>query len=847
MFKRVITVVTAISIIFSCATAAFGAETSDGAFEKRTKALVALGILDGDMRITETSPIKRGDFLKMVCNFYDTEYDSEEEYAAFAETMGIIVSAEDYDYEKEITYNEAVKMLVEAAGFGSYAYLKGGYPAGYLNTARDIGLTDGIKSSEATASVLTELLYNALSADVAKADAFSGETFSFEKIKDGGVLSLWRDISKVSGTVTATELTSLVGDDRLAEGDIAIDGVVYSVVGEYPENVIGLPVTAWIYGVGDEQEIRYLELDEKYLEVLEIADEDIENVPDKCSYVSYKKGNREKKADLSPIIKVIYNGVFYKDYTSDDLMPETGKLTLIDTDRDGDFDVVFIDSYEVMLVDRVSLIDRKVTGMFGYTGSLKELELDSDSDKYRFKITKNGEAVTLGSLAKYDVLNVARSKNGFNIEVIVSSAEPVSANVQGSDEAEKLAYVVVDGVDTEYDVSKVYYRASEESIAGLNTLEPGKVQNLYFDLYGRIVAVKNAAEGDMQYVWAVKCRYYEGEDGPEIALRYLTSDDDWVSTVITAEKIKLNGTRRELEIAAGELGAGANFTEKLMMIKTDKDGIVTEIKTPTASDKYIADTFTESSKYTMTYRSPALYTSGNANVFYPSSGATVFIVPPAGTAFSEDNYIVMTGYFSYNQSYDVKAYNLDEFLCSDIFVVETTSDRRPVTTTNKYLLITKTGKKLTSDDDAVTYIRGDLGDYKNIELTVSEKNAGVDLSDLKCGDYIIFNLDRDGRAVNIEKLVDYSEGIVKEEKRYRGYEYKVNSGVVTKVGSDNSMITLDFGTGTLPFKISNSCYLYDDDTGTVSKATIADISVGDFVAVTRDAYSLTTYAFIIYK
>lgn len=846
MFKRFITVIVAVSILFSYCTVALGAETSDGEFEKRTKALTALGILE-NTKISEMSPVKCGDFLKMVCNFFEVEYETDEEYAAFAENMGIIVSAENYDFQKEITYNEAVKMLVEAAGFGSYAYLKGGYPSGYLNVARDIDLTKGIKSTEATASVLTELLYNALSADVAKPLAFQGELYTSEIFKDGGVLSLWRDISKVSGTVTATELTSLTGGDRLAEGKLAIDGVLYSVVGEYPENLIGLPVTAWIHGVGDEQEIRYLELDDRHLEVLEIADEDIVRVPENCSSITYKNGNRERKEDLSPIVKVIFNGVFYKDYTKDDLMPETGKVTLIDTNKDGDFDVVFVDSYEVMPIDRVSLIDHKISGMFGYVGALKELELDPDTSDYRFSVTKDGEEITLGSLAKYDVLNVARSKDGFNIEVIVSTAEPISVKVQGVDESDGVVYVTEDDLDKEYDISDVYYKAAAESIVGLNTLETGKVQTLYFDLYGRVVAAKNAAEGDMQYVWAVKCRYYEGENGPEIALRYLTSDDDWVSTVISAEKIKLNGTRREIEIAAGELGAGEGFKEQLMMIKTDKDGSITEIKTATFSDKYIADTFTESSKYTMTYRSPALYTSGNANVFYPSSGSTVFLVPPAGTAFSEDNYIVMTGYFSYNQSYEVKTYNFDEFLCSDIFVVETTSERRPVTTTNKYLLITKTGKKLTADDDAVTYIRGDLGDYKNIELTVSESNAGVDTSDLKCGDYIIFNLDRDGHAVNIEKLVDYSEGIVKEEKRYRGYEYKVNSGVVTKVGSDNSMVTVDFGTGTLPFKISTSCYVYDDDTSTVTKATIADISVGDFIAITRDAYSLTTYAFIIYK
>ena len=846
MIKRFISIIMTISILLSYSTVVLGTEVQDSEFEKRTKALIALGILEDDILIAESASVERGDFLKMVCNFFDVEHDSIEECAAFAESMGIIVSAEGYDYEREITFNEAVKMLVAATGFGSYAYLKGGYPNGYLDVARDIDLTKGIKSSEATASVLTELLYNALSTDIAKPISFRGESFTSEIIKNSGILSIWRNITKIEGTVTATDVTSLNGDDRLMDGDIAIDGEVYTVVGEYPENLIGLPVIAWVHDVDDIREVHYIEVKDKKFDVLEIAGMDIDNVPEDCSSVSYYKGDRLKTEDISPIVKVIYNGVLYKDYTRNDLMPQTGKLRLVDTDRDGEFDIVFVESYEIMLVDYVSLTNHSVTNIFNYVGALREMELDSTSDDYRFEMKKDGEDITLGSLKKYDVLNVARSKNGFNIKINVS-AEPILGNVKSIDGSEQIADISVDEIETEFKISDVYYLAENQNTAGISKLQLSKAQYLYLDCYGRIVAVKDAQENDMQYVWAVRCKYYDEGLEPELSIKYLTADDDWVTTKIVDEKIRINGSRKKLEVAAGELGAGENFTHQLLMIKTNEDGIIKEIKTTTLSDTYIADTFTGSNKYTMTYRSPALYTSSNANVFYPSSGATVFLVPPTGTVFDEKNYIVMTGYFSYNRSYEVKAYNVDEFSCSDIFVVETTSSEKPVSTKNKHLLITKTGMKLTDDDEVLPYIKGDLGDYKNIELTISEHNAGIDPKNLNKGDYVVFDLDRSGHAVNIEKLIDYDSGIVKEEKKYRSTEFRVNSGVVTKVGSDNSMITLDYGTNTLPFKLPSACFLYDAETNTVSKATVADVSVGDYVVITRDGYSLTTNAAIIYK
>ena len=66
-----------------------------------------------------------------------TEYYRENLHGA---ELGIISSADKFNPKEAITYEQAVKMLVCAAGYDNIAEMEGGYPLGYFNTASRLGL-----------------------------------------------------------------------------------------------------------------------------------------------------------------------------------------------------------------------------------------------------------------------------------------------------------------------------------------------------------------------------------------------------------------------------------------------------------------------------------------------------------------------------------------------------------------------------------------------------------------------------------------------------------------------------------------------------------------------------------
>lgn len=86
----------------------------------------------------------------------------------------------------KVTYSEAVKMLISALGYMPKAKELGGYPDGYIDTAKEIGLTDG--NVTAASDILKrkdvmELVYKSLDIPIMQVTSFGIGTEY--KIMDG--------------------------------------------------------------------------------------------------------------------------------------------------------------------------------------------------------------------------------------------------------------------------------------------------------------------------------------------------------------------------------------------------------------------------------------------------------------------------------------------------------------------------------------------------------------------------------------------------------------------------------------------------------------------------------------
>lgn len=138
--------------------------------------LELLNIVDGDGKgnFRPKENLTRAEFVKLVVaalgednlaqSFNKTRFkDCENHWAAGYIETGVTdgfingYSDEEFGPEDTVTYAQAVKMLVAAIGYATYAEHQGGWPAGYVAYGGTLGITKGISGAANDTPVTREL------------------------------------------------------------------------------------------------------------------------------------------------------------------------------------------------------------------------------------------------------------------------------------------------------------------------------------------------------------------------------------------------------------------------------------------------------------------------------------------------------------------------------------------------------------------------------------------------------------------------------------------------------------------------------------------------------------------
>ena len=125
----------------------------------------------------------------------------------------------EFNVNKNISYYEAVKMMIAALGYGEVAELSGGYPAGYLSIAIELYILQNVKlqsNDTITKKEAATLLFNMLSADIMEHNGLVAVVNSEEN-----KFSKLYDIYNTKGRVVRNSEVSL-----LAKNSPAINGYV---------------------------------------------------------------------------------------------------------------------------------------------------------------------------------------------------------------------------------------------------------------------------------------------------------------------------------------------------------------------------------------------------------------------------------------------------------------------------------------------------------------------------------------------------------------------------------------------------------------------------------------------
>lgn len=800
---------------------------ADRTVETKLDMLNSVGITDIEIDNLTTVSITEEKFLEYVCNLVSEI--PPKDYAEFARTEGIIEKNEKISSKGRIEKDKAYTWLENALGYGFE--IKNEKTVGSI--ASEIGLKTGL-SEKLSAEESVDLLYSALDVKIPEIKLI-GNGIAIDTSESVNTLLKYKKIYSFESVVTATENTSLFKSEGAGENKIELNNVKYEASYKYDEYILGNKVTAYVYSPqnGDERLV-YIEDESDERDKLTIKAEDVTEISQDMLSLKYELSDKQKTARLAPALRVVYNGQLYPEYTSSDFTPKVGELTLSDTNGDGKFDIVFVTSYETILVNAVS--GDKIYNKFTNIPDMKFIELDSDKvDKYT--ILKDNEKISLSDLEKNMVLSVAKSKSTNPIITIIVSdnnkrLKPKTVN----DEYRK---VIFTEDETEYTISKHYYDLLNTSQLGAKKLTVSQEQTVYFDAFGNVFYVNYDSLTDYSYVYALKIYYDDAEE--KCLIKFLNTDNEW-QKLYCRDKTKLDGTRIESSALYTTLGA-ENFDPQLLTIKVKNDEI-DEIETAFETET------SNTNRFTCTAEAERYYSPRNKSFYcmhYIDADTKVFVIPTSHTYNEDDYYIDTVSFFVQGGNFKYKVYDVDEFNVAKAIVVRNT---KVTNFTYIPLCVSNMSTSLDADDEPVKNIVGNYNGTYNIPLPV-DKRYEQNVGNYKLGDVILIKLEN-GKIVNTVLKYTLSDGKKKQNPTQNDKNALIVStpdyvqGIITAVDSDRRLIKIDCG-GDLVIYVDRKVKMQSYTKGEKSfeSASINNICIGDYVLVAVNNYR-TDYI-ILYK
>ena len=813
MIKRITLLVLAFSMIFSVCVSA---EKSTYDYEL----LYNLNIVGGNYESFEGKrTVSQEEFLGSLIGLVTGERVQGEDVAVYALSKNIISSIDSAEMKMAISYERALSLTLNVLGYAKVIEYSGQDVSAVMNLASQNKLTKGVflkAGDKLDGSSMITLLVNALEAEVLNT-VLTDETGVFEKGYKNP-LEAYREVVKITGQVTHTADTSLYGENGMGKGRIGIDDKLYEVGYAYSEELLGQTVYAYI----QDETVLHVEPKYKDLEKIEIIGRDILSVSDDFTRVRYETDVREKDIKLNPALTVIYNGKNYEGYTKADLMPSSGKISCIDIDRDRVYDIVYVYSYETMVVRNISSDYRTISNVYDLQNSRKILDLTDENLDVR--VYKNGEPVKLSSISINNVLSVAHSMSSEPIITIHISDTKINGTLCDVDEYEN--FMVVD--ETEYKVNKIYFDAINAQGSKIDRYSLANLHDFYLDAFGEIAFVKRDRLEGFEYVLLFKQRM----EDESVRVKLLNVNDEW-ENVYYANKLQLNQQKKEFaETIFDQLG-GKNMIPQLVLIKRDAEGKIISIKQPTLNNSYDPNEFTKTSEF------ERLYWNGDSsfNCRHYLSYDTIILLKPNNSTdiYDEDKYeISNVGYFVDGRPYTYTAYNVDEFGYPDLFEV------KDIYTPTINLYVNKVKIKMDEEGNLVKYIVGNISGVENLGLF---EYPGAITTDVKRGDIVSVDL-RNGRIIKLK--LEYSAGASKVYECPND-DSSVHGGVnvmgdVVGIDPERRMLLVDCKTEVLPVYVQSKAEIeiYDEEERKYTFGSLNDIHERNYVRIKMSSNQVTS-------
>ncbi len=547
--------------------------------------------------------------------------------------------------DADITYQEAVTILVRALGYEPQAQAKGGYPTGYLVTASNIGLTKGV-SGEQNGAIsrgnVAQLAFNALTINMMEQTGF-GQDINYEVV-DKTLLEDKLDVEKVTAQVMAVGNASLDGKSNLSKDQILIGEKIYKTGSADVRSILGFTVDAYTRENNRGDKVLLLarpsagKNDSVTVPAENIAE--ITNTEDKKELQYWKDIENDKrttKASIAKDAKILYNG---KAGTAEDFkVVESGSIVLLDTEGKGTYDVVFVNETINYVVEEVVESSHKIVDKYGQ----KTLVADPEDDNLTFVIVKGSEVIDLADLKEWDVLTTTMSKDG---ELVY--AELSTETVEGK---------VTQKNDKEFFINGKGYKVAKNYPNEIKLEDEG---TFYLDIEGKIAAVNGETTISSNYAYLAKAGINSGLD-KVLEMKVFTKEGK-SEVVKTGATVKVNGASGKTpeEALAILKGEGASADGQLITFETNSNGEVTQINTATASSSINEDKFMMNMKENdVEYKKASGKLVGTSMSVNVTKDTVIFDIP-AGKTDTADFSIRNSDFFVDGDKYNVLVFDVTE-------------------------------------------------------------------------------------------------------------------------------------------------------------------------------------------
>lgn len=770
MLKKICSVVLALCMSMGGLTALAYEDVTTERQSTAVELMTGFGVMEpeSDTVFGNKTLVKRGEFALYVTRlighnivthsvpdgYFDDVDTTTLEGAAvdFFASIGIIPkNKREYNPNDEITYSEAVRILLNCLGYDEVAAANGGFPGGYIKTATECGINKNLWLM--TNSVLTKtdaatLMYNALFVQ----PIIRSSNRTFIKSEKTLMENVW-DVDSVTGVVTGYENTVIGGGKTLPDGCVEIGGVVYRAGNTNIKDYIGYTVRAYYSAEDDVNTIvSFTEKSNTNTAVtLDIDDIDISG-----NQITYRTDGRKKTQKVSESAAVIYNGRYYTNYSNiTDLIDgiSEGEVKFISNDSSSSANVVIINSYKHLLVERV---DKRNKRLYLKNGSaseasvpyLKDVVSLSDDDVDSLEVYMDGQSVEFDEIQSDDAITMIESPDGKDVSLYISR-DAVEGIINSVSEDE------ITISDTDYTISKystLNYTSGTNGVYAITT--DGKVLGL--------VGAKKSVDSNYAYVIDVYT-----EDGREKAYVELYTAAGELLKLECSKDMKVNSKKRTYK-EMPNLG----LKSQLVTYKKSSDDLLLWLNLPYDASSRM--TYVNETEFIKNWnKSSVRYTDGIMGMSCITEDTLIFSMPRFDRG-NESDYRMLQMSDLENRTYaDVTCYDVDrQGRVGALLIVEDSSDS--VSMGDSLFFVKKKLKSVDDNDEPVVILEGyQDGELKEISFTVDtdsvtyedgwmnrDGNENFDPYEnyanygdsLSAGDAIQYNLDNEGNVGAYRKI-----------------------------------------------------------------------------------------------